>query len=608
MLRNKLKYYKDITLELQVRRTLQLVWRLEPYKTVWVVFSIVLSNCMLFLSLSTMKSLIDVVSNHELESVEYGKVVIQHVLIAGGAAVLLSMSNSLANYISELQSTIVSEKIDDMIHRHTVKLDMVYYEDPEYFNILKLAKEAGGGRPNAIFIGLLDVLSGILKIVAASAVIFTIDWRLLPILVIFIFPMFVVRIYFSRKYNALRVRNTPLDRLAGYFSHLITSEIPAREVRSYNLGEYFKQKYFSIRTSLVSERLKISLQRTKAESAFNAVASLGFFTCIYFIARGAIEGRVSPGDIAIFLVIFPMIFGYLHEMTAGITAVYSNNLYVKYIFELFDLKSSLQDPVSPKPIHRTVNTKLTVDNLSFSYPHANKLILNGISLEIVPRRIVALVGLNGSGKSTLIKLLCRLYDPTDGSIRVDGVDIRNFSIAEYRKQISVVFQDFYKYNTTAGENIFLGEIDRKEHLQTDIEAAAEQAGAHEFIKDLELGYGTMMGRVFDGGQEISIGQWQKLATARAFYSSAKFLVLDEATSALDAQSEYRLFDALKSNIGDRGALIISHRYSTIKHADYVYVLSDGKIVQEGTPEVLSSVNGTYADLFQTDILQEKDNA
>src|SRR5690606_13180925 len=261
MLRNKLKYYKDITLELQVRRTLQLVWKLEPYKTVWVVFSIVLSNCMLFLSLSTMKSLIDVVSNHEIESFEYGKMVIQHVLIAGGAAVLLSMSNSLANYISELQSTIVSEKIDDMIHRHTVKLDMVCYEDPEYFNILKLAKEAGGGRPNAIFIGLLDVLSGILKIFAASAVIFTIDWRLLPILVIFIFPMFVVRIYFSRKYNALRVRNTPLDRLAGYFSHLITSEIPAREVRSYNLGEYFKQKYFSIRTSLVSERLKISLQR-----------------------------------------------------------------------------------------------------------------------------------------------------------------------------------------------------------------------------------------------------------------------------------------------------------------------------------------------------------
>src|SRR5690606_17993656 len=268
-------------------------------------------------------------------------------------------------------------------------------------------------------------------------------------------------------------------------------------------------------------------------------------------------------DIAIFLVIFPMIFGYLHEMTAGITAVYSNNLYVKYIFELFDLKSSLQDAVSPKPIRCTVNTKLTVDNLSFSYPHADKLILNGISLEIVPRRIVALVGLNGSGKSTLIKLLCRLYDPTDGAIRVDGLDIRNFSTAEYRKQISVVFQDFYKYNTTAGENIFLGEIDREEHLQADIEAAAEQAGAHEFIKDLELGYGTMMGRVFDGGQEISIGQWQKLATARAFYSSAKFLVLDEATSALDAQSEYRLFDALKSNIGDRGALIISHRYSTI---------------------------------------------
>ncbi|GGC48755.1 HlyB/MsbA family ABC transporter [Parapedobacter defluvii] len=607
MLKSKLKYYKDATSKLQIGRTLKLVWEIEPYKTIWVVFSIILSNGMLFLSLYTMKLLIDVVSSHQLGSLEYGTLVIRHVLIAGGAAVLHAMSNSLSAYISELQSTIVSEKIDDMIHQHTVKLDMAYYEDPEYFNTLKLAKEAGGGRPNAVIMGLLDVLSGVLKIVAASVVIFTIDWRLLPILVLFILPMFIVRIHFSRKYNALRIRNTPTERLASYFSHLITSEISAREIRSYNLGEYFKKKYFDIRTDLIGERLKISLQRTKAESGFNAIASLGFFTCIYFIARGAIDGRVSPGDIAIFLVIFPMIFGYLREMTSGITAVYSNNLYVKYIFELFDLKSSLHEIASPQAIPGSPHVKLKVDDLSFRYPHADKLILNGISLEISPGKIVALVGLNGSGKSTLIKLLARLYDPTEGTIRLDGLDIRNFSIADYRKQVSIVFQDFYKYNTTANENIFLGDIDRKEHLQTDIESAAKQAGAHDFIKDLELRYQTMMGRVFEGGHEISIGQWQKLATARAFYSPAKFLILDEATSALDAQSEYKLFDMLKANLGNRGALIISHRYSTIKHADYVYVLSEGRIVQQGSPEMLSGLKGVYADLFKTDILQERDN-
>lgn len=608
MVKSKVSYYFNILSSLQLDRTLKLVWALEPRRTIFVIVMMMASTGLLFVSLMTLKELIDVVSRFEVGSEGYKTKIITQVLIAGGAMVSHAVVNSLSAYFSEVQSTIVSEKIDDMIHRHTVDLDMAYYEDPEYFNTLKLAKEAGGGRPNAVLMGMLSIVSASFKMMGASVIIVSIDWRLLPLLVLFILPMFVVRIYFSEKYNALRIKNTPIERQAGYFGHLITSEISAREIRSYDLGDYFKKKYFAIRTFLIDQRLRISRQRTIAESGFQAIASLGFFACIYFITLGAIEGRVSAGDIAIFLVIFPMIFGYLQEMTSGITAVYSNNLYVKYIFELFDLKSRMQETPYPKPLEVTDDTVLHVDNVSFRYPHDPRMILTNICIRIPRRKIIALVGLNGSGKSTLIKLLTRLYDPVAGSIRLGETDIREFSINEFRRQVSVVFQDFYKYNVTAAENIFLGDINRASHDLVDIEAAAKQAGAHDFIKEFHDGYQTMMGRVFEGGHEISIGQWQKLATARALYSSANFLILDEATSALDAQSEYRLFDVLKANLGNRGALIISHRYSTIKHADYVYVLSEGSIVQEGTPDVLAHSPGAYANLFQIDMIEERDNA
>lgn len=602
--KGKFAYYAGRITDLKLARTLLLVWKIETKRTILVITMIMFSTALLYLSLTTLKDLIDLVSGYVPGSAEYQQLIIKQVLIAGGAMVAHSVMGSICDLTSEVQSSIVCEKIDNMIHRHTVDLDMAYYEDPEYFNTLKLAKEAGGDRPNAVLLGVINILSSTFKTVAAAMIIVSIDWRLLPLLVLFVLPMFWVRIYFSEKQNALRIRNTPLERKAGYFGHLITSEITAREIRSYNLGEYFKNKYFAIRTTLVGERLKISRQRTVAESIFNAIASLGFFACIYFITIGVVEGRVSAGDVGIFLVIFPMVFSFLYSIISGISAVYSNSLYVKYIFDLFDLKSQLVNPENPEPIPVDNESQLIVDNLSFGYPHHHHLVLKEVSLRVPRRQIIALVGLNGSGKSTLIKLLARLYDPTAGSIRIDDTDIRNFSISEYRRQVGVVFQDFCKYNVSAAENIRLGDIDRAVHCDDDIETAAKQAGAHDYIKEFEHGYETMMGRIFDGGREVSIGQWQKLATARVFYSPAQFFVFDEATSALDAQSEHKLIDTIKANLGNRGALVISHRYSTVKHADYVYVLSEGRIVQEGKPNILSSIDGAYADLFRIDMLQE----
>src|SRR5690606_21310503 len=260
------------------------------------------------------------------------------------------------------------------------------------------------------------------------------------------------------------------------------------------------------------------------------------------------------------------------------------------------LENTMKDSKANLPIPQN-NPDLILENVSFKYPHAEKITLSNINLKIPAGKVVALVGLNGSGKTTLIKLLCRLYDPSSGSIRLGGEDIKNYKIDDYRKQISVVFQDFVKYNMTVSENIHFGNIDSDMDLDFIMDSAIK-SGAHEYIKEFPDGYNTIMGRIFEDGREVSIGQWQKLAIARAFYSKSQFLIFDEATSALDAKSEQELFDDLRKHIGNRGILVISHRVSAIQHADYIYVMSNGKIAQEGVHEDLISEAGDYAKLFK----------
>ncbi|MBB5440349.1 ATP-binding cassette subfamily B protein [Pedobacter sp. AK017] len=587
---------KKIKTNLNIGRTLDLVWSVAKGWTALVILMILIETIFMLGSLYSLKLLVDAVSKLDLSSPEGRAVIIKYVSIAAAIGVSYNIIKAFSAYIGEVQAARVSEHIDDRIHDVAANLDLSFYESPEYFDVLKRAREAGSYRPNQVILSILDIIKNILSLMGVALILITINWMLLPMLALFVFPTLMVRIYFSNKQNVLRIKQTPIERKTAYLSTLITSDTSAKEIRSYDLGGYFKTQYFQIRMHLLKEKLKISYKRTVGEAVTSGLANAGFFISMAYVMLSVSKG--SLGDITLLLVIFPQTFNLLQSIASGISILYQNNVFVTSIFDLFDLKKHTHVPQTIKQVPEKEKLDLELKHVHFTYPNSNKPTLTDINLKIPSGKIIAVVGLNGSGKTTLIKLLCRLYKPSAGTIMLGGEDIQNFVATDFNKQIGTVFQDFCKYNFTAADNIRFGDINRAVHREEDLINAAKNSGADDYIKDFEEGYDTMMGKVFENGHEISIGQWQKLATARALYSSSRFLILDEATSALDAVAEKELFDSFRQHIGNRAALVISHRHSAVKHADYIYVLSNGKILQEGTDQELLAIEGDYARLFK----------
>lgn len=579
---------------LNVKRTIALVWHAAKGWMILAVIMILAETALFLGSIYALKILIDKVAHVSHSNAE--GTIVKHVIIAGLLSVLYAIARAVSAYVTEVQSAKVSNFIDEKIHHTAIQMDLLHYESPDYYDILKRAKDAGADRPNIVITTIMEITKNMLNLLAVGSLFITINWFLLPLLVIFVLPTLFVRIYFANKQNLWRIKHTPLERKSSYLSNLITSDTSAKEIRSFNLGDYFKDLYKVIKTEVIQQRLILSYRRTLNETITGSIATIGFFTCIGYIAVGTVRGTTSVGDIALFLIIFPQSFTLIQNISSGISTLYHNNIFINSIFELFDLRPEPNSTPIGRPVPEHSDLDLELKNISFTYPHANQPALDQVSLKIPSGKIVAVVGLNGAGKSTLIKILCRLYEPDSGSMTLGQINVQEFDVMDYRKQISTVFQDFSKYNVTASDNIRFGDIDRP-LKETDIVDAASKAGAHSFVSKFANGYDTMMGRLFEDGHEVSIGQWQKLAIARALYSESRFVILDEATSALDAIAEKELFDSLRKHIGSRAGLIISHRHSAIRHADYIYVLSGGKILQEGTNKELLEMEGDYARLF-----------
>ena len=589
-IKEKIKKFRT---NLNLSRTLKLIWLLTKGRVLWMLVLIVVESSFFFLSLFLFRLLINAVAQKQLPN--QVATVTKLLLLAAGATILYLVIKAISSFITEKQSAKVSEHIDDKMHASAIDLDLAFYESPSYFDTMKRAKDAGPDKANAILTNLVDITKNTMLLLVMASALISISWLLLPLLTIFVFPTLLVRIKYAERFYKWRRDQTPLERKSSYLSSLITEEITAKEIRAFGLGNYLRSLYMNIRTSLISQRLVMAKQNTVNEIITTALGALGMFACIGFMCINAANGKTSVGDISLFLVVFPQLFNVMQSLSGGISTLYHNSIFMNNVFELFDLRSNFPEPQQPLKIPED-DVDLEVQNVSFAYPHVEEKTLSNINLKIPAGKIIAIVGLNGAGKTTLIKLLCRLYDPYGGEIKLGGINIKQFKSADYRKQVSAVFQDFGKFNMSVSDNIRFGNIDGAVS-EEKIKMAAMKSGAHEFIKKFPSGYETIMGRIFEDGHEVSTGQWQKLAIARAFYSDSRFIIFDEATSALDAKSEQEIFELIRQHIDKRGILIISHRLSAVKHADQIYVMAEGKIKQHGTHEELIAVPGEYSKLF-----------
>ena len=476
-------------------------------------------------------------------------------------------------------------------------MDLAYYENPKFFDTLRRAQQEGPYRPTRIVNGLTRLGQNSISLIAMIGLLFSFHWVVGMILFAAALPGVLVRMKFSGSmYHWQRMR-TPDQRKAAYYNWILTGDVHAKEIRLFGLADLFIQRFSVLQKKLRKERLTIAHNRSMADMGAQAVATLAIFGSLFLIAVRAVQGIITLGDMVMYFQAFQRGLGYLRDLLGDLAGLYEDNLFVSNFYEFLDLEPKIKEPPHPLAFPRPLTGGIVLDHVSFQYPGTNREVLKDISLRIAPGEVVALVGENGSGKTTLIKLLCRLYDPTVGNIRMDGIDLRQFNTSDLRRELSVIFQDYVQYHLTALENIWLGNADHPPEVER-IRKAAQKAGADNLISGLPQGYNTMLGKWFEHGEELSMGEWQKIALARSFLRNAQIIVLDEPTSALDAKSEYEVFNDFKHYLNGRSAVLISHRFSTVKMADHIFVFDGGKIKEHGTHDQLMKLGGNYAYYFE----------
>lgn len=584
---------------LRLDRGFLLVWTASKIWTLLGVFATLCSGLIPLLSLYILKLIIDTIALgvQGIESSESFTRVIFLVGCATIAGVAQAGLNQLLKYIREVQGTKVTDYVSEIIHNKSIDLDLAYYENSEYHDTLHRAQQEGRFRPTKIVNGLTQVLQNGVSLAAMAGLLFSFHWSIGLLLFFSTVPGIFVQLTHARKRYAWQIKRTPEERRAGYIGSVLTVESFAKEIRLFNLGEYFINSFTSLRKLLRAEKLQLSKKQFIWEFFAQLFAALVLMGSLLFIAYRTISGHITVGDMVMYFQAFQRGVGYLKELLQNISSLYEDNLFIYYLFEFLDTQNVIKDPARPLKIPDVITKGIELKHVAFSYPDQNSSVLKDVSLSIGAGQVVALVGDNGAGKSTLVKLLCRLYDPEEGTIKLEGNRLDQYGIKELRKLFSIVFQDYQKYYLTVKENIQLGDI-ATEADNFRIEKAATKADADTFIKKLPEAYDTLLGRLFFKGQELSIGEWQKICLARAFLRESPFIILDEPTSSMDIHTEYHLYTKFKELIQGRSALIISHRFSTVRMADKIYVLNKGTIFESGSHEELLEKNGLYAEMYK----------
>ena len=576
-------------------RFFKMVWQTSKWMTI--------TNALLRLCLSAMplailyvgKLIVDLVISITTTQATVTSYLWKLVALEFGLAILSDILSRGINLMDSLLGDLFSNHTSIKIINHAATLDLEQFENSTFYDKMERARQQTIGRTillSQVFSQVQDLIT--MAFLAAGLLAFN-PW-LIVMLIVAIIPAFLGEAYFNDKTYALSRKQTPEKRELDYVRFLGASDDTAKEVKIFNLSGFIISRFRHLSNRFYAQNKKLAIRRTAWGALLAILGSAGYYSAYVFIIGQTVTGAITIGSLTFLAGSFRQLRGLMETILLRFNSVSQGAVYLQDFFDFFEIQPTIVTSTRPLPFPNPIKQGFTFDDVGFRYANSEKWANRHINFTLHPGEKIALVGENGAGKTTLVKLLARLYDPTEGRILLDGVDLKEYDLNELRIQIGVIFQDFIRYQMSVSQNIAVGNIIEQDNEEL-ITESSKQSLAHTMIERLPQKYEQMLGRRFNNGIELSGGEWQKIALARAYMKDAQLLILDEPTAALDARAEYEVFQRFADLTKGKSAVLISHRFSTVRMADRIIVLENGRLIEMGNHQQLLEIDGRYAELF-----------
>jgi len=574
-----------------VPAVLKIVWDSGPAVVVFGLVSRLLSSVLPVALLWITKLIIDGIVNHQpmqriwwLVAAEFSLAILNSVLIR------------TIDYSDSLLADKYTRYVSIRVMNHAAGLDLIAYEDPVFYDRLERARVQATDRLVMIqAIGRL-VQQAITTITLSISIMVFSPWLML-LLIAGVIPAFLGESHFALLGYAKNFRQTPVRRQLDYLRVLGGSKEAAKELKLFGLRNFLRERFTRLSDEIYKENVDLSRLKLVAGSLLSVVGTAGYYSAYVFVVWRTVAGSLTIGQLIFLTGAIQQASSNIQQIFSTLAAIGDQALFLTDLLAFFEMQPTIRSKPNALPAPRPIVQGIEFRNVSFRYPGNSRLVLDRINFQLHPTERLALIGENGEGKTTIVKLMTRLYDPAEGQILLDGVDLREYNLEDLHREIGVIFQDFMRYEMTARENVAVGRIEEINNLDL-LRVAASKSMAEDVIDRLPGTYEQMLGRRFEQGVDLSGGEWQKVALARAYLRDAQLLILDEPTAALDARSEFEVFRRFAELTAGKMALFISHRFSTVRAADRILVLANGKIAEEGTHDQLARLGGRYAEMFE----------